>query len=235
MQINIPENLQDLMLRCQQMANQSVGSLAADLNLPVPAELNHAKGWLGQLIEIYLGASAQNQAMQDFPELGIELKTIPITQSFKPLESTYVCTVQTNEAALHWHDSWVYRKLKQVLWVPIISAPNSRIQDRIICTPILWQMTAELEQILRTDWEELMEMLQLGYAKNLSAKFGTYLHIRPKAANSKVLIDYVNHDGSATRIVPKGFYLRPSFTQLILSHFSVLSTELKTEKIDLIS
>ena len=62
-----------------------------------------------------------------------------------------------------------------------------------------------------------MEMLALGYGQNLSAKFGTYLHIRPKAANSKVLIDYITQDGISTKIVPKGFYLRPSFTQQILT------------------
>lgn len=225
MQINIPKNLQELELRCQQIANKTIGNLAADLQLIVPAELNHAKGWIGQLLEMTLGASANNQAVPDFPGLGIELKTIPISASFKPLETTYVCTMQTNETALQWHDSWVYRKLSHVLWVPIISTANTPIQDRVVCTPILWRMDPQTEDILRTDWEELMEMLQLGHAKSLSASFGTYLHIRPKAANSRVLIDYVNYDGSNTKIVPKGFYLRTEFTKKILDAHSEFAAQ----------
>lgn len=217
MQITAPKNLEELQQRCQQIVGQPISYVAKQLDAIIPNDLLHAKGWVGQLLEAYLGATANSKALPDFPQLGIELKTIPINKNNKPLESTYVCTVQTNNTALQWRDSWVYHKLKSVLWVPIISTPNLAIMDRIITTPIFWQMDAEIEEILRCDWEELMDMLQLGYAKNLSAKFGTYLHIRPKAASSSVLIDYVDADGSATKIVPKGFYLRPDFTADIIA------------------
>lgn len=183
----------------------------------MPPNLLHAKGWVGQLIETYLGATASSKATPDFPELDIELKTIPVNTQGTPLESTYVCTVQTNNSALSWRDSWVYNKLKHVLWVPIVSTPDLAITERIITKPFFWQMNEDLEDILRTDWEELMDMLQLGYGKELSAKFGTYLHIRPKAANSRVLINYTDSEGNATKIVPKGFYLRASFTTMILN------------------
>jgi DNA mismatch repair protein MutH len=217
MYINAPKNLLELQQRCQQITDKTIGSLAEELNLPVPADLLHAKGWIGQLIEAYLGATASSQALPDFPHLGIELKTIPVNKQNKPLESTYVCTVQTNEKVLAWHDSWVYHKLKHVLWVPLLASPELAITDRVIQAPILWQMDPATEDILRTDWEELMDMLALGYAKTLSAKYGTFLHIRPKAANSHVLVDYVDSEGNNTKIVPKGFYLRTQFTQAILS------------------
>jgi len=211
-----PRNLQELQQRCQQIAGKTIGHLAEELQIIVPNDLMQAKGWIGQLIEACLGASASSKAMPDFPDLGIELKTIPVNAQNKPLESTYVCTVQSNETMLQWRDSWVYNKLKHVLWVPCLASPELAITDRIINMPILWQMDSATEDILRTDWEELMDMLQLGYAKSLTAKYGTYLHIRPKAANSKVLIDYVDSEGNNTKIVPKGFYLRSSFTHEIL-------------------
>jgi DNA mismatch repair protein MutH len=211
-----PRNLQELQQRCQQIAGKTIGHLAEELKISVPSDLMQAKGWIGQLIESYLGASASSKAMPDFPDLGIELKTIPVNLHLKPLESTYVCTVQSNEKMLQWRDSWVYNKLKHVLWVPCLASPELEITERTINRPILWHMDPETEDILRTDWEELMDMLQLGYAKSLTAKYGTYLHIRPKAANSKVLIDYVDAEGNNTKIVPKGFYLRSSFTRAIL-------------------
>lgn len=214
--MNSPQNIDELKNRCQQMAGKTIADLANQLNLNIPANLLHAKGWVGQLLEAFLGATSGSKAQPDFPNLGIELKTVPIDAKFKPLESTYVCTVQASNYGSQWHDSWVYNKLRHVLWIPIISHANIPITDRIIMQPIFWQMDAETEEILRTDWEELMEMLQLGYGKNLSAKFGTYLHIRPKAANSSVLQNYVDEAGNDTKIVPKGFYLRPSFTAAIL-------------------
>lgn len=214
-----PKNLQELLQRCQQITDKSIGHLARELNIAVPQDLLHAKGWVGQLIEAYLGAEGGSKAIPDFPNLDIELKTIPINSRGKAMESTYVCTVQSNESMLAWRDSWVYKKLKHVLWIPCISDPNLPIDQRIIKAPILWKMDEETESILRTDWEELMDMLQLGYAKELTSKFGTYLHIRPKAANSRVLINYTDAEGCATKMVPKGFYLRSTFTiELLKKH-----------------
>ena len=60
-------------------------------NVAIPANLQRHKGWPGMLIEKWLGASAGSKPQQDFPELGIELKTIPIDANFSPLETTYVC------------------------------------------------------------------------------------------------------------------------------------------------
>lgn len=211
-----PRNVQELCERCQQISGKTLGDLANKCGLEIPNNLLQAKGWIGQLLEAYLGATASSKALPDFPDLGVELKTIPVNPQGKPLESTYVCTVQSNASTLTWHNSWVYQKLKHVLWVPFLGSREIPIADRVITTPFLWQMDPASEDLLRTDWEELMELLQLGHAKNISAKFGTALHIRPKAANSKVLIDYLDHDGTATKIVPKGFYLRPSFTAGIL-------------------
>lgn len=217
--LTIPENLQELQQRCQQITDLTIGHLAEKLGISPPKNLLHAKGWMGQLIETFLGANSGNKAQPDFPHLGVELKTIPVDSNYKPLESTYVCTVQTNARVLTWHDSWVYQKLKRVLWVPVLATANNHklaIEQRVIKAPFLWDMDNTIEEILRIDWEELMELLQLGHGKALTAKFGTFLHIRPKAANSKILHDYINADGSRTKIVPRGFYLRTQFTADIL-------------------
>ncbi len=215
-----PQNLQELQANCQQLANKTIAQVASELSLQIPTESTHAKGWLGKLIENYLGADASSKALPDFTKLNIELKTIPVNHNISPLESTYVCTVQANEKAYYWRDSWVFKKLKQVLWVPIQGDRVTPYAERKILAPILWNMDSELESYLQTDWEELMELIQLGNAKTVSAKFGTYLHIRPKAANSNVLVTYNDINGSKTKLVPQGFYLRQAFTKIILEKYS---------------
>ncbi len=219
MHIQPPQNLLELQQRCQEITGKTIQQVAYELALEPPANLLVAKGWLGHIVELYLGTSASSKAMPDFPHLGVELKTIPVDARLKPLESTYVCTVQTNMHTTTWRESWVYKKLRTVLWAPVIGSKNTALRDRVFAAPLLWHMDPTTEHILQNDWEELMEMLVLGHATHITARYGTFLHIRPKAAHSKILVPYLDHEGEQYDLVPKGFYLRPAFTQNILQTY----------------
>ncbi len=55
-----------------------------------PENLKRDKGWIGVLLEIWLGASAGvNLSKILLP--GVELKTIPVDSLGRPLETTFVC------------------------------------------------------------------------------------------------------------------------------------------------
>ena len=205
--------------RAQALAGKTLGQLAEELNENVPNDLLRAKGWVGQLLEKSLGATAGNRDIPDFPDLGIELKTLPINEKGKPQESTYLCHVTLPLEEVDFFQSRAWSKLANVLWVPIQTHPNQPISERIIGTPLFWSPSKAITRILKTDWDELTERMRLGYYENLSAHQGTYLQLRPKAANSKVLIQVINHMGQAISIVPRGFYLRVDLTQHILSHY----------------
>jgi DNA mismatch repair protein MutH len=212
-----PKTQQELLLRCQALAGKTIGQIAAQLNMTVPDNLQRHKGWVGTLLELYLGADAGNQAEPDFIELGIEMKTLPINALGQPKESTYVCTVSLQQSGvLEWKNSWVKRKLAHVLWVPIEADPEIPLAERFVGNPWLWRPTAEQERLLKQDWEELMDRIVLGQQSELTAKEGQYLQIRPKAANSKVLATGVSATGSKEQINPKGFYLRTTFTRQLL-------------------
>jgi DNA mismatch repair protein MutH len=194
--------------------------LAAQIGEQVPDNLSLHKGWVGSLLELYLGATAGNQAAPDFVELGIELKTLPLNKQGQPKESTYVCTVSLQQTgALTWQQSWVRQKLAKVLWVPIEADPPIPLAERYIGQAILWQPSPEQDQALQADWEELMDRIVLGEQAEITAKEGQYLQLRPKAANSKVLGKGVSDEGELYQTNPKGFYLRTSFTSQILALF----------------
>ena len=73
-----------------------------------------------RLIEWQLGASAGSRPEQDFPDLGIELKTIPIDPQGKPLETTFVCVAPLiGISGQRWEESNVRNKLSRVLWIPV--------------------------------------------------------------------------------------------------------------------
>ncbi len=215
-----PKTEAELLSRCHQISGITFAALARRYYQTLPHSLTQSKGFIGQLLEYALGASAGNQPEPDFPNLGIELKTIPIDKQGRPRETTYVCTAPINlQAEIEtWEDSRVRKKLARVLWIPIEADPFIPLPDRCIGNAQLWSPDPETEARLRQDWEELTHMLHLGQTDNLSAKTGTYLQIRPKAAHSRILNVHINENGEEILINPKGFYLRTQLTQKILAY-----------------
>lgn len=212
-----PECTAELLRRARALAGMSLGWLAQNAGWQTPENLSRAKGWSGQLIELYLGAEAGSRPEQDFPKLGIELKTIPVDPMGKPLETTFVCVAPlTGLNGVDWIQSNVRNKLQRVLWVPLDGRRQIKPADRCIGYPLLWQPDADEDALLRADWEEITEAIVLGQVNRLTARHGQALQLRPKAANSKALTEAVGPDGEPMQTLPRGYYLKKGFTQRIL-------------------
>jgi DNA mismatch repair protein MutH len=212
-----PTTEQELLDRCHAIAGLSVAELATQLDVAVPANLRQHKGWLGELVELALGADAASLSEPDFRTLGIELKTLPLNAQGKVQESTWVCTVPLrNASGVHWEDSCVYHKLRHVLWLPVEADAGIPLPERHIGSGLLWRADDQQLAALRADWEELMESVALGQFESLDARHGEVLQIRPKAANAKVLVEAIGPDGAPMQTLPRGFYLRASFTNALL-------------------
>jgi len=217
MSISPPASETELLQRCHAIAGSSLGELAARLGLAVPDNLRRHKGWVGQLLEQVLGADAQSLAEPDFRAIGVELKTLPVDRNGLPRESTYVCTVPL-EGGLEasWEESWVRRKLSRVLWLPVEADAEIPLTQRRVGMPLLWSPDREEEAQLRRDWEELSEMICMGEVERITARMGSALQIRPKAANSRVRCRTVGTGGETILTNPRGYYLRPAFTRRLL-------------------
>jgi len=212
-----PESSADLLARCNAIAGLTLGELASLAEVEIPDNLQRHKGWPGMLIERWLGASAGSKPTQDFPELGIELKTIPINAHFFPLETTYVCYAPLlMQPGLTWETCNVRNKLQKVLWLPIEGDRRIPLAARRVASACYWQPSAQEDALLQQDWEELTEQILTGQVESITSRQGNALHIRPKAANGKVLTDALNVEGQRIKTRPRGFYLRKSFTQQIL-------------------
>lgn len=215
-----PKSEQELLTRAYELAGLTLGELAKMHDLVVPERQLHAKGWVGELLELQLGATAQSKPEPDFMELGVELKTLPINQEGKPRESTFVCSIALNEIQHStWETSTVWRKLRRILWIPIEASPAISLMERRIYMPLLWSPNQEQIVILKNDWQELTDMICFGQLSQITAKLGRYLQIRPKAAHAKSLRWGSNEAGEPTLTLPRGFYLRAQFTQQILEQF----------------
>lgn len=207
-----------LLSRAEGIAGRTLAYLAEGLGRPVPHDLTRHKGWVGQLVEAALGCTAGSAAGPDFPNLGIELKTIPIDAAGVPKETTFVCTAPlTDIGTLPWQDSPVRAKLARVLWIPVEAHKQIPMGERRVGSPCIWSPDAEEDARLEADWNELSGLVADGFVESITAHRGHWLQIRPKAANRKQRTWGEDDEGDPIRTLPRGFYLRRSFTAELLA------------------
>ncbi|HIF9381428.1 TPA: DNA mismatch repair endonuclease MutH [Photobacterium damselae] len=217
-----PLSENELLQRAQELAGLTLGELAYQAEIIVPPDLRRDKGWVGQLLEWHLGASAGSKPVPDFAELGIELKTIPIGYNGKPLETTFVCVAPLiGVQGLSWQQSHIRHKLARVLWIPVEGERDLPLADRHVGSPLIWSPSAQEEAQLQQDWEELMDMIVLGQVEQITARHGEVLQLRPKAANSKALTEAYGANGQPIKTLPRGFYLKTNFTAAILERYFI--------------
>jgi DNA mismatch repair protein MutH len=188
----------------------TLGALAQLHGVPAaPA----GKGWTGMLLERALGATAGSRAVPDFPALGIELKSVGVDALARPLESTFVASLNLSAADQRWETSAVRKKLARVAWVVVdASLP---LLDRRCIGAFLWSPSAADEGTLRADYEDIVELLQEGFP--VRATTGALLQLRPKGRDSGQLRRALNEDGESSRAPPRAFYLRRSFVARVLN------------------
>jgi DNA mismatch repair protein MutH len=212
-----PKTEAQLLQRAQAIAGLSLGQIAEHYNIAIPKNLTREKGWVGLLLEHVLGATAGSRPEPDFPQLGIELKSMPINRYGKPLETTFVCVAPLkNLIGASWQTSHIRNKLARVLWVPIVAEREIPVADRIVATPFIWSPSPEEEQLMAFDWQELTDMIVLGQVENITGKVGQVLQLRPKAANSQAKTQAIDKNGKPFLTLPRGFYLKTAFTQQII-------------------
>lgn len=216
--ITPPTSTKELLTLCENIAGHSLQELADKASITMAKDLRSNKGWVGQLIEWHLGATAGSKPEQDFKHLGIELKTIPIDRFGKVLETTFVCSTPIlNTTGLTWENSNIRNKLSQVLWVPVQGERSVPLATRIVGSGFLWSASTQQEQLLQNDWHELMEKIALGQIESISARDGAVLQLRPKAANGRILTNAYGPEGKIIKVRPRGFYLKKSLTQSIIN------------------
>lgn len=208
-----PKNEAELIERCSQIAGLSFAQLSMGLGLIIPENPAQRKGWIGQAIELALGADASNKALPDFQELAVELKTLPLSRTGKPAESTFITSIPLLKIHQQkWKSSQCFAKLRRVLWMPVEGDTALPYAQRRIGQGFLWSPTLNEEQTLERDWNYLTQQISTGYLETLDATAGEYLQVRPKAAHGKSLCYGFDAQGNKVQTLPRGFYLRSSFT-----------------------
>lgn len=212
-----PADPAELLARARALAGRTLAEVAASVGRAVPDEPKRAKGFIGELLEEALGASAASRSLPDFPHLGIELKSIPVAPDGTPRESTFVCTLPLAVLArTAWEEGPAHGKLTHVLWVPV-EAGEGPLGPRRLGTALLWRPSAEEEALLAADWAHFAALVRRGDGEAIDARVGEALQLRPKAADADELSWDEDPDGEPIRAKRRGLYLRPGFTRAVLA------------------
>ncbi len=191
----------------------TIGELAHARGFRVPMDQRGHKGFVGQLVELGLGASAGSDPEPDFPALGVELKTLPVSPTGRPAESTYVCMARLDgREAVAFADSYVAKKLARVLFVPVVANAGGTLAERRFGMPFMWEPGPEDTARLADDFARLGARVRLGEIEELSGHEGAVLQLRPKAMNRDDRTLGVSQEGWLVAVRPRAWYLRATFT-----------------------
>jgi DNA mismatch repair protein MutH len=213
------DELRALLAHARALVGVELGELADALGLPVPVGRVRTKGWSGQVIEHELGVAVGGTRGPDFAALGIELKTVPVTDALEPLESTAVCQIDPIAiAGESWESSYVRAKLARVLFVALAVPPGaSSVGERQVAAVRLWSPDVPEDAALRADFELFVrDYYRRGRAAEITGHLGAVLQVRPKGRDATDLRDAYDPEGRPTRVGKHGFYLRPAFVAGVL-------------------
>ena len=218
-----PQSESELLLRCAGIEGLSIAQLASAVGLRIPEQSSRRKGFIGQAVELALGADAGTKSLPDFLDIQVELKTLPIDHNGRPAESTFITTIPLLHVREQtWENSQCKSKIKRILWVPVEDNLTIPFAHRRLGHAFLWSPSVDELLVLQRDWFELTDMISRGELAKIDARMGEYLQVRPKAANAKSLCYGLDDTGEKFLTLPRGFYLRSSFTASIMKLSAIL-------------
>jgi DNA mismatch repair protein MutH len=144
-----------------------------------------AKNVLGDVMEWYYGIPKNNSPEPDFPEAGVELKTLPLKRTGTGLrikEPTSIGMIDyktlPGEA---WERASVHKKLDQILFVFFVINPEDQMGS-VVREVLLWRPATGDNAIFRVDWTRTRDLVAANRAYLLSESQARALAARRKGS-----------------------------------------------------
>ncbi|MGH0486216.1 Sau3AI family type II restriction endonuclease [Bacillus mycoides] len=187
-----------------------------------------SKGGLGQVIEeSFFGYEVNSNAEADFKHLGIELKVTAFKQnkngSLSAKERLVLNIINyMEEVHTHFETSSFWKKNEKLLlmfyeWVPDVDRKDFHITKSFLFT----YPEADLE-IIKQDWETIVNKIRAGKAHELSEGDTNYLGACTKGSNKNSLR---SQPCSEIQAMQRAFSLKPSYMTALVRRY-ILNEEL---------
>lgn len=181
------------------------------------------KGRTGQLLELTIGLNLSNKTL-DFEDG--ELKTNKCDHAGNPLETMFITQtasiIDELLARKSFHESKLYEKLQNILYVPIskdgppaewMFLPCIQVE---LSNPLYHELARQLEKDYYTICDTLNEQLQVSNTATLHTANGKFIQIRTKDSQPYTPI-YSQKYGRAISDKNRAFYFKKDFMKYIVA------------------
>lgn len=178
------------------------------------------KGASGLIVENLLGIENNNRDEADLPQIGCEIKILPLQKNrdgaIKAKEPTAIQMINYCEVAKEtWETAKLRSKINLTFWVVYLAKVDGkpkRQNDYVIVDYFLDHPSDVQNGIFKTDWEEIQSYIKRGDADKLSCSMGVYLEPKTKGANNQDKTDTPDGKGEITRARRRAFYYKKNYT-----------------------
>lgn len=196
---------------------KTIGELKMELQIE---RENMKKGASGLIVENLLGIRNNNNSDADIPEIGCEVKILPLQKNknneIKAKEPTQIQMINYFEVASEtWDNAKVRKKISLTFWVVYLAKENSKTlhqDDYKIVDYYVDYPNEDKISVFKQDWELIQNYIKNGLSEELSCSMGEYLEPKTKGANNQDKTNAPDGKGGVLRARRRAFYYKKKYT-----------------------
>ncbi|MGH9896014.1 MAG: MutH/Sau3AI family endonuclease, partial [bacterium] len=178
---------------------------------------------VGNLTQLYMGRKEDNRREPDFPELGIELKTLPMKalrrgnqREWTVKEPTSITMIDYREVDQEdWSVAYLRHKIDHILWVPYEHDYGDKRESRFR-RAFLWKPDAADYPVFGIDYDVVRGYIQRDDAEHLSETLSQVLAARRKGSKGQMAEQPRGPPAKSRAWAFKAAYTRPILDKHVL-------------------
>lgn len=172
---------------------------------------------VGDLVELYLGKLPDNSPEPDFPDLGVEVKSLPMKRlrrsSWTVKEPTSLSMIDFNKLVKEdWATTPLRRKIDRILWVPYEHNSADKRESRFRRS-FLWSPPSEDIPAYEADYRAVRALVLAGKAHEISERLSLVLSARRKGATGEATR---SQPGTLVKAKSRAWAFKVAYTRPIL-------------------
>lgn len=211
------EKLSPLFKIIKDAKGKTIGELKDELHITHNIK---QKGTAGLVVENILGVKNNSRPDADIPEIGCEIKILPLqinkNGQIKAKEPTAIQVINYMEVAKEtWDTARIRSKINITFWVVYLAkkAGYSLVQDDYVIVDCFLDHPCDSKvEIFKKDWTDIQDYIIRGDADKLSCSMGIYIEPKTKGRDSQDKTDAPDGNGAVIKVRRRGFYFKKRYT-----------------------
>jgi DNA mismatch repair endonuclease MutH len=234
--MEIKYNLKDkesILDYAKKLVGKSLSSINGLVVKESHSEYGKVKGKFGQYLEkYYFGIKNNSDKEPDFKEAGIELKSTPLKKTKKGLQSKerLVLNIINYEEIIkeNWEKSSFLSKNELILLVCYLYEKDKSFLEFLIKYVDLWELRKNDLEIIKQDWEKIVNKIKEGKAHELSEGDTFYLSACRKGSGKGK--DFRNQPFNKIKAPQRAFSFKQKYVNSIISKLEESESLVKDKK-----